>query len=728
VRNSHGLSWVFLAVVSAAACSSSSPAPAGDGAADVPADAGADRQGDAAPDAMNADAARDVPAGDAGRDAADAGVDVATGAGGTSGGGDAATGAGGTDGGGDGAGHEIIGCGTSGPAGVQDIAGSIPLLDLGHTGKFDSLFRSGDRVLAADEGSGSWILWDAPTRLQVARGKGGLVGLAGSVFVSKGTALEWHDLADGHLLSTIPLGSNVAFGLARDGSYAWGASSTGVTAWSPAGSQVASRSGNYASAKIFGAPSELRIALGPAGASVVERVAVPGGASTVTPAFSGTFQSWFLDGDRFLTSLGTTVWVYASDGTQVQVAAPPVVTGLAGQGNYFWVHDDGGYPNYPIYVFAVGGGTSPIAQLTTQVSTDVFALPNDTLVAFEEGPASVDLFQLGPTTTRTTVSVPAAFEMIVAGDSAGRWAIGNRVGVLSFQGTTRDPLEVGLLGCGQAMSVAGSDSSAAVGTASGKILVFDTASRTILEQVTNFASAHVALSADGKVLAATDGAYAANYLPWFDLDVYALPGLSLIGSWPSSDGFNTDFRMARNGSRIGRAVGIALAVNFERHVSDVSGAIDLIDDTGLRPTPRLSPSGGYIALPDVERMAASTTRIYHDATLVTAVPGYGVAWLDDDTLLVQSYVNVPGDVIPHLDHTTLYSNQGTVVGTPTTSLPEIGDLDVVSPTQVLSHTDSNIYDVTTGARVWTGGIPAGAALAAPYVIYTAGGGVFLIGH
>jgi hypothetical protein len=634
-------------------------------------------------------------------------------------------------------GQPFLGCGATSSDLADSVAGSTLLIDVGHTGAFSSLFQSGDRVLAADKGSGRWILWDTPTGGPMAHGSGTIVGAGGSMFATKGATLECHTLADGHLLSTIPVGSNVQLGLASDGSYLWGASSTAIGAWSSAGTPLLSHAGNYAAAAIFGAPSELRIARGPAGSSVIEHLAVPSGAATVGPAFSGTFSSWFLDGGRFLTTLNTTVWVYAQDGSQIEIATPPTVSGLTGEGDFFWSFGSNSSP-YPIYVYAVsaGGGASPTAQFSESVNAAVIPLPAANMIGvLPYGTASVDLIHLGGQITRTQVSVPSAYNKILTADGAGRLTVGNDLGVLSFFDTTADPSASGFLGCGQVTALAGSAANvAAVGTASGKIVVLDAASAVATQAVRSFASAHVALTDDGTVLAATDGAYGAQYLPEFDFNIYDLTTTSMIGgisvpstigSWSSSLApWTWDFRIARNGRRVGRVEGDPRSST--RHVSDLSGTVHVIDDTGASPAPRLSPSGSYIAMSDVERLPASTTRIYHDSTLVTAVPGFGVAWLDDQRLLVQSYTNVPGGD-PRYDHSTLYDNQGAVVGTPS-GLPEIADLDVVSASQVLSRSDSKIYDVTTGALIWSAGLPAGAALVGPSVAYARAGGVFLVRH
>jgi hypothetical protein len=129
---------------------------------------------------------------------------------------------------------------------------------------------------------------------------------------------------------------------------------------------------------------------------------------------------------------------------------------------------------------------------------------------------------------------------------------------------------------------------------------------------------------------------------------------------------------------------------------------------------------------DLERAPSSTTQLYQNSTLVNAVSGYAVDWIDDNNLLVQTFKTgtcVLGTCSVVYDHSTVYSNTGSVVASPT--LPEIKDFTVVSAGEIFSASDSNIYNATTGALVRSTGLPVGAALAGAHAIYAAGNVVML---
>src|SRR6185312_1047625 len=129
------------------------------------------------------------------------------------------------------------------------------LLDLGHADSITELRLTSTRALSQD-GSGRWVLWDLSTGDLLASGEVPCrtappcyspplpVDLAGeTVAIQTPTGLELRATADGHLLATIsaPIAS---WRLATDGTYVTAASSFGLTAWSPAGAVLVTRSGD----------------------------------------------------------------------------------------------------------------------------------------------------------------------------------------------------------------------------------------------------------------------------------------------------------------------------------------------------------------------------------------------------------------------------------------------------------------------------------------------------
>ena len=223
---------------------------------------------------------------------------------------------------------------------------AAPLVDLGHADDVQFLRFVGPSALSQDP-SGHWVLWNFTTALELASGNSPTplnpainayvalpVDLKGTtVAIQTATGFELRAASTGQVLAEIAATAPAWWSPASDGSYICAGSSSGITVWSSAGAVLASRSGNYSKAIVFATPGQIQIALGALGTNVIQTVAVPGGASAASASFQGTFQSWFSDGGRFLTSLGSTVWVCSKIAVQQDIASLPNFATLGGVGN-----------------------------------------------------------------------------------------------------------------------------------------------------------------------------------------------------------------------------------------------------------------------------------------------------------------------------------------------------------------------------------------------------------
>jgi hypothetical protein len=177
---------------------------------------------------------------------------------------------------------------------------------------------SGSSVLSVDQ-SGHWVLWNYSTASEIATGdldcpcawSSHLADMAGGTLVlMTENGFEVRSATTGDLLSEITA-ATAWWSLASDGSYIAAGSSSGVSAWSPLGTSLASLSGNYSKVVAFADPGQIQVAEGPSGQNVIETITVPGGASTNGPSFNGRFSSWFVDGSHYITTAGTTALVYS---------------------------------------------------------------------------------------------------------------------------------------------------------------------------------------------------------------------------------------------------------------------------------------------------------------------------------------------------------------------------------------------------------------------------------
>lgn len=244
------------------------------------------------------------------------------------------------------------GTATGNVSNVGVVCGNVPsaILQLGHGSSVTGIQMTASRVLSQDI-MGDWLLSGVNPDVTVASGVSGClsmtctaattatpagavpVALAGqTVVIETASGLAIRAAMDGHVTGTIP-GPIAWWQLASDGSYVVTGSTTALQAWSLTGKSTFSVAGNYAAAIAFAAPTQIQVALGAAGANVIQTVAVPAGTSSVGPTFNGTFSSWFLDGARFLTNTAQTVWVYSAASVQQDLTQLSSVAYLTGQGN-----------------------------------------------------------------------------------------------------------------------------------------------------------------------------------------------------------------------------------------------------------------------------------------------------------------------------------------------------------------------------------------------------------
>jgi hypothetical protein len=630
------------------------------------------------------------------------------------------------------------------------------LLDLGHASPIQTIRATGDRTLSVDQ-SGHWVLWDYASDTPLASADGSpsqdrgigfsifsvkQIDMAGQTFVvAIPNGLEIRSNVDGHLVSVVPyaglnqqyVGSKHApwWQLASDGSYVCVGSDSRLTVFSLDGSVIASKAGDYSGANSFSAPANVLVALGPVGQSVIETISVTDGTSTVSAPFSGNFNSWFLDGARFLTNQENTVWEYSNGAVQQAVVGLPTVENLTGQGNWIWTYQ-AKTPGYPLDIYAIGADTPTLSYAGSALSG---AVPSGATIGFLVfGAGEVTVFDLsGSMPIETKFSVPIASLGAYAASSASQWIIGNAHGAL-FDGASLSSTPR-FFGYGEAWSIAGSSINAAVSTAIGKILIFNS-SLASLDQTIDFSSGKVALSADGTILGASANANDGQYEPDRTLNFYSLPSGGIIKSYPSTyqDGRPDlfDFTLASSGGTIAQVTGTWQYPlwTIARQVTPLTGGSVIWSDSpgtvGAYATidpVLLSPDGTLIAeyttrVVTVADYTGTATSIFKNGTLVKAVPGVGIGWIDNDRIAADQYVSASG--LTSCSGATIYDSTGTIVAAP--SLPCLGSIQTVTPGQVYDLTKNAIYSLSTGQSTWTGSLPSSSsgAVFGSHVIYQSG--------
>jgi hypothetical protein len=629
-----------------------------------------------------------------------------------------------------------------------------PLITLGHQSGVVLIRASAHNVLSFDD-LGHWILWDYTGASVVAQGNSGCresntcilspsIDLAGSTAANvTPTGLEVHSTTDGRALGTITT-SATWWKLASDGSYIAAGSKSSLSAWSPSGQLLFSKAGDYSQAVAFATPTAVLVGGGPAGQSVVETTAVPGGTATTGPAFNGQFRSWFVDGQRFITVGGTTALVYSKDSVQLgSIASVPATATVTGQGNWVWT-----YPNtgavlnvYP----ATASNPAPAASYTLSSQSTAYASGTTVGVVTQNSTALSVIDLSGSAPNKTDYTAPFPINPVLAGlpitapyaaVSASQWLVGTQNGVLLDGPTLASTPRY--FGFGQAWSIAGGTGHFAIATASGTILIFNSATLA-QENAIAFAADKVVMSSDGTVLVAR-GTYQANA----PVKVYALPTGQLQYTWPASAGTSTyDIVLSGSGTVLAQVLftepGASMVPYYTQEAGSTTGGSQSFSSTFTAltsqlatPPIRLSPDGTLIGVsqwgsPITSTGTLSGTSLYQNGNLVTAFSGLPAGWLDNGRLLVNNYTY-------HQGMTSFIQYSGCTIygpnGSPTSgacALPrEVIQFQTVASDAIYVPALNQILAVSTGALNWTSadpvdvpGYPPGA-VAASHVIFVSG--------
>ena len=652
---------------------------------------------------------------------------------------------------------------------ITVAASPTVLLELGHGATVSGVELASDRLLSLDV-SGHWVLWDYSTAKILASGDGatGLVGnpnqapLTGQFFaVSTATQIQLYSITDGHSIASIPFAVAQGQGwsqIASDGSYVCTGTASGLTVWTPDGQSELTVAGDYHAASPYAAPAQVQIANGPSGASVIQTISVPSGASSTGPQFSGAFSSWFLDGTSFFTSLSNVVWIYSTAGTQEALLSPASTQGLMGNGNLYWVVGGG------VSVYSVSSGnliqTYP-SGLTSYVPS-VWSSGTTVAILFSTTNANVQQFEIvdlsGPTPTATTQPGPGITQSdpllawqwdsllpVFAWQNSQAWVL---AGPMLVDGPSLSNTSPRYFGYGRPSGIAAASNVVALSTATG-FHFLDPSTATDIGDFGNtggfgdfggFVTGDMALSTDGSVLAANGTLGMDPATPM--LNVYSLSSMSMIGtfSYPTSGltyPFVSSFALSGSGTVLGQVIGGGepSAELYTQQVTGVSGTPVIWNGFGSGSL-ALSPDGTLIgavsgALPTQGGSVGGDTEIYQNATLLTAIPAYALGWIDNNDLLAGNYVSAKYPGATYVT-STIYSASGQTLFTfPSNTLPEIVTPEFTGANSVYDPRSNAVYSLADGSNLWQGPTlspPSGApygALAGNYVVYIYGHQVLL---
>jgi len=529
-------------------------------------------------------------------------------------------------------------------------------------------------------------------------------------------------------------------GVSSDGSYLWAVSATSLRVFSHDGHERFSLAGNYSQAQIYASSDAIRVLGGPSsGALQTIRLADHNSAYA---SVQGNFASWFSDGTAFVTTLGATTWVYTNEGIQLAIGILPDVVGLGGAGGYVWELNEGRF-NAPLRLYAATDLSAPIQTFNSELAG--FRISGSRIAALRQG--SLQIISVGASVA-VGDAIPIAMTSVVAfsSDAEGDWVIGSADGVVADDVAERSGSN-DTYSLGRALSLASSgNAQAAIATASDRVIMLSVGPSAAPIRTIQVPHSQIALSDDGSILVAAENLDSSQIGSDRSLRTFSTTDGSVIHTWPYtlplSGSTLLGFTFAPKGLVLSQLVGPCPAHGCEdpvRLFTDVTGAtfpnygppLEAADELTSQ-LPRLSPSGANAVFGSIgPGIGSAVTLIYSNSSLVTAIPGVALAWLDDAHILVATYhLERQGMFeVAVQDIVRIYDARGHV--TSTAQLPDVQSAQLVpvgpvSGTFVYWPLHNQVLDYTTGAVYWKGdpdvrdAVPVG-----DYVLYTRNERIFV---
>ncbi|MGA2507375.1 MAG: hypothetical protein ABSF80_07865 [Chitinispirillaceae bacterium] len=585
------------------------------------------------------------------------------------------------------------------------IAGEI--LDLGHINSISLLKRSGNTILSQD--SYCWVLWNITDTSIIAKGKTGTVDLKNGTFIiGKNDSLYIFKYPD-FLTSTAILKDSINFRLTYDGNYIWGFNKNYLRVWNPQGIQLASIIGNFSSASDKISIDTSGIYIVDSTTDSIEVYSVLNSSKLRTVKFNGVFNSWFLDGQRFITVQGTIVRIYSTSGSQEAINDIGTLGPLRGYGEYYWYFLSGAYPNYPITIYKVGL-TNSVKIINTGVLTTV--IPTYGCIGILQW--GVDSFSvvslLKDSVTVINNKGSGPFLTALDADTLCNWTTGNRSGVVNYGISSGSP---NILNHGNIRALAGTPNGYfAAAASSGQLLIYrligDVATRI---DTFNLNSGDIQLSSDGSILACRGSDVDAQYSPNdLSLSAYYLTSHTLIRSWyhnyfhETGSDYLWDFDLSNDGLFVSQKTGRFNSVwSYTNIVSKIQNDSTIFTDNFIyERAPQISPDNQYIANIDA---ANNLTKIYNAGILTNAISGHFSGWLNGNLLVIDSSVYQINGQIDTSYHFNISGNR----------FQSISDSEVCTNNGIISDIKKGkiLYNVNYGNTLNKLSVPVGS----DYILY-----------
>ena len=452
-----------------------------------------------------------------------------------------------------------------------------------------------------------------------------------SIYFSDNVNTYIHSNTDGHFIAQIP-GRNYNYNVFI--SILWKYLNNSFSLYSEAGQLISSF--NVSANNIYPFQNEIRYTR----SNSIYKYVFTSPGEQVLGDFAGTFSTWFLDGNYFLTTQGTVVRLYDRNATLIKIIDVPSAENIGGNGNYFWI-----YPNSTTqYTFLNLYKVNENASFTypTGTSSKIFATPKS-IAILKFGVEQFSMIALADTEPVLTSHKGAGpYLKSYDADRYGNWTTANESGVVNFGTLTTQPE---ILNLGSIRSIFGNENgNLAVATSSGHVLVYNFSDSVINHIDTlDLNVSKVKLSQDGKYLAANGNTFDAQYSnDELSLYVYDIASRALVKKWyynyfHDNTPYLKDFDFSLDGLTVSQKTGTwgGSSWSYFNFSSAVNSADSIFfNNNDNREAPRISPGRNYLLtfvpgsnttsdIQDISKLYSPT------GSLVNAFTGFSSGWIND---------------------------------------------------------------------------------------------------
>ena len=525
---------------------------------------------------------------------------------------------------------------------VFDIVGGTTISKLGHHNSINFLKSDGNYLLSMDELE-YWVLWDTNTKSQVLSGNlsvdiGKNLDLQNGIFVV--SAQNGFDLYSLPSITPKRVNSDSIRDVHVSGEFVWAGNSTSLKVWNKNGLKVLNLSGDFSRSRV--STDSLQLFVATPGVDSLLSYSLSNFSALPSIHFDGNFNCWTIPGQRFLTTQGSIVRTYTTQGIREGLQDIGKIENLSGYGDFFWTHANTAYPEYPLRIYKSGSSDVPDTLINTGGGSIIVGA-RGFIGIVEPGPDSVTVCQL-KNDGIVVYKVEGAGAYLTAFESniSGTHFTGNKSGVVGY---SKKSGPISKLNYGIVRWLSGSSNGfLAAATSSGQVLIFQNknGSAVLVDSIQNNAG-RIKLSTDARYLATQGNASDNQYSQDRSIYLFDLKTQTLVKKWDFKLEYPTiaqslpvDFDISDDGRLLSLRLEPTIVVQTTPStlkVFEVASDSAIFSLEGVyKIAPQISPNGKYFAVG-----GDSIVKLYSGNQLINAFSGNFGGWYPENKLILNSY-------------------------------------------------------------------------------------------